>query len=343
MRSAIRRGDIAIPAWAPEAALLCAMVVAALVILWLGRGATYSIDELFWFMDSPNLGVSGALQPHVGHLILTSRLVYKLIFETLGTGYFPFRLLALGSVLLTVGLVFAYLRRCVGGAAALAPCLVLLFFGSDTNHLLQGNGFAVLGSVSCGLGALLLLDRHDALGNVGACALLCIGIATYSVALAFLAGCAVLVLIDDDRWRRAWIAFIPAALYLAWWFWARHSPAELRATDRHLQFPVDTRLGCAVAGLRTGCTRRHQLRFPCQSRRVAGGIRSGPGRGNAVGWRLARGNVPATLWAALAVLFTLWILQALAPNVDRLPWSPRYLFPVGHRHPARRCRMRKGE
>ena len=29
------------------------------------------------------------------------------------------------------------------------------------------------------------------------------------------------------------------------------------------------------------------------------------------------------------MLFALWALQALAPDVDRLPWSPRYLFPVG--------------
>ena len=263
---------------------------AALVILWLGRGATYSIDEIFWFMDSPHLGVSGALQPHVGHLVLTSRLVYKLIFETLGTGYLPFRLLAVGTLLLTVGLVFVYLRRCVGGAAALAPCLVLLFFGSDNNHLLQGNGFAVLGSVSCGLAALLLLDRKDALGNVGACAFLCLGIATYSVALAFLVGCAVLVASGDDRWRRAWIVVIPAALYLAWWLWARHTPASSEqqiAISNVLLIPAwgAQSLASGLAAL-AGV----DYEFLANRQRVAWGNRSLRwSAATAVGWRLAKG------------------------------------------------------
>ncbi len=70
---------------------------------------------------------------------------------------------------------------------ALAPCLVLLVFGSDSLHVLTGNGFTVVGALGCGIGALLALERDDRGGDLGACALLCLGLATYTVALAFVA------------------------------------------------------------------------------------------------------------------------------------------------------------
>ena len=60
--------------------------------------------------------------------------------------------------------------------------------------MLLGNGFTVLLSLAAGLGALLALDRGDLRGDVCACLLLCLGLATYSDALPFVAGAAVLIL-----------------------------------------------------------------------------------------------------------------------------------------------------
>ena len=149
-----------------------AAAIAAALILWWGRDRTLTADEMIWFMQTPDLDLGGALEPHVGHLILTSRLVYKAIFSIFGVGYLPFQLLTVGVVVLTAGMFFAYAGRRVGKLAALAPTLVLLVFGSDSGHLLSGNGFTVIGALACGLGALLALDRDDRTGDVIACALL---------------------------------------------------------------------------------------------------------------------------------------------------------------------------
>ena len=68
-------------------------------------------------------------------------------------------------IAVTVGLLFVYCKRRVGGLAALAPCLVLLVFGSDPLHALLGNGFTVVGSLGCGIGALLAVERDDLAGT----------------------------------------------------------------------------------------------------------------------------------------------------------------------------------
>jgi hypothetical protein len=326
--------DVWPEAWGDErrwawGALACAMALAAALILWFGRGTTFWGDELAILMASPHFSLGEALQPHEGHLILTARVVYQILFEAFGTSYLPFRLLTLGAVLLTVGLFFAYASRRAGYLVALAPSLALLLFGSDSEHVIFGNGFIVLLAVACGLGALLALERGDRRGDAGACALLCLGVASYSVALAFVVGAAVGILLSDDRRRRIWVAAVPAALYTAWWLWS---------------------LGTGGNG-ESGASAAHALLFPSwgfQSLSAALDALSGfgyqfssaappPPVGPplavlalvALGWRLARPPIPRTLWAALAVVLALWMLQVLVYEPGwRWPDGPRYLFPV---------------
>ncbi len=308
--------------------LLAAMAGTAALILWLGRDITYSIDELFWFEDTPNLGIGGALQPHVGHLVLTARLAYAFVFETLGTGYRPFQLLTVVSLVSMVALFFVYASRRVGPVVALAPSLVLLCFGSDPDHLLQGNGFTVLLSIACGLGALLLLERGGPRRDLVACALLCLGVATYSDALAFLVAAAVAVLISGDRKHRIWIFLVPAALYFAWWLWARNSPwssGEQIALSELLMMPSwGFRSLSAVLGSLSG----FDYPFLGSAQPTPVGVTLALASIAALGWRLSRGAVPRTLWPAIAVLLSLWVMQDVVQNAARLPWSPRYLYPV---------------
>jgi hypothetical protein len=308
--------------------LAVAMAVAAVTILWLSRGTTFWIDELVLFMDAPRLDAGGAFDPHVGHLVLTVRVVYKAIFEVFGASYLPFRLLGVATLLLTVGLLFAYLRRRVPPFVALAPCLVLLVFGSDTLHVLTGNAFGVLLAVSCGLGALLALEREDRVGDIAASALLCLGVFTYTVALAFLAGAAVLVLLQRNRWRRAWIVVIPLALYGAWFVWAATSASgpDNEATFSNVfllpAWAVQS-LGAAL-----GAVSGFDYAFPGSSSDVGLGPSLGVLALVGAGIRLGRGSAPAGLWAALAVLAALWGLGVLAADGgNRAPDAPRYLFP----------------
>lgn len=301
-----------------------AAVVAAALILWFGRDLTLSVDEMDLFMETPDLGLAGALEPHVGHLMLTTRLLYKAIFATLGAGYLPFQLLTIGVVVLTAGLFFAYAGRRVGKFVAFAPTVVLLFFGSDSLHLLAGNGITVIGALACGLGALVAFDRDDRSGDVIACALLCIGVATYSVALPFVLGAAVAIALRDDRWRRAWIVFIPIVLYAAWWLWALGS--EGSSTDEValgdlLLFPswvfqsLSSVLG-ALAG----------LDYPISDSTIKAGPTLAVLALIGLGWRFRRGPVPKMAWAALVIALAFWLMEVIAVGPLRSPNSSRYLY-----------------
>lgn len=303
-----------------------AMAISAGAILYLNRGTTFSYDEVAWVVGSPDLGLDDAAEPHAGHLVLTSRLIYKFVLETLGPGYLPFRLLSAGAVLLTAGLFFTYASRRIGRLAALAPTLVLLFFGSDPLHILQGNAFTVLLSVSCGLAALLLLERDSRRRDISACILLCLGVVTYTVALAFAVGAAVLILMRADRWRRIWIVAVPIALYGAWWLWARGSPETSQdqlVLSNLLLFPV-----WSFQSLTADLTALTGLNYDfAESTSAAGaGVSALAVVGLvALAWRLDRGSIAPPFWAALAVPLTYWLMLDLVAL--RFPDDTRYLYP----------------
>lgn len=222
-RDTLRLGDHEIDA---RLVLAAAMVGAFALDLWLGRGTTFSTDEIDWFSSTPGLDVHQALAPYNGHLILTTRLLYDAMFHVFGVSYAPFRALALLAVLATAWLVFTFARRRVGGTVALLPALILLVFGSDAMHVLEGNAILDVTPLALGIGALLALERDDARGDLAACALLVAAISIYSTGLAFIGGAAVLVAAERARWRRAWVVLIPIALYAAWFIWSKGQPAN---------------------------------------------------------------------------------------------------------------------
>jgi hypothetical protein len=321
-------------AWAEDkrlawVALGCAMAVAAAIVLWLGRGMTFWGDELAVLMASPHLTLSEALRPHDGHLALTARVVYKVFFEAFGTAYLPFRLLTVGATLSTVALLFAYASRRVGPWVALAPSVVLLAFGSDSLHVLVGNGFAVLLSITCGLGALLALERSDRRGDAVACALLCLGAATYTVALAFVVGAAIAIVLGEDRRRRIWVVGVPVALYAAWWLWTLHLGGGSESQVSLLNILVTPAWGfqtlSEVLGALSG------LDYPFSGPTNPPLSQAGPtlallafvGFGLRLWWR----PVPAALWASAGVILALWLMGALTADPSgRSPSDARYLY-----------------
>jgi hypothetical protein len=311
-------------AWAWLAA---AMVISVALVLRFGRETTFGLDELSLFMQSPNLDLTGALHPHDGHLVLVVRLVNKAVLEVFGTSYLTFRLLGVAALLLMVSLLFAYLKRRVPPYVALAPCLVLLVFGSDSLHVLTGNAFGVLLAVSCGVAALMALERDDLKGDIAACSLLLLGILTYSITLAFIAGAGIAILLSRRRWRRLWIVAIPIALYGAWSLWAASyfsSPGNQAHLSHIVLLPSwGAQSLSAVLGALSG------LDYPFAANSAA--FRIGPALALVamifVGLRLKPGRTPASLWAALAVLVAAWGIGVLTGGENRAPSSPRFLFP----------------
>jgi hypothetical protein len=305
------------------------MACAAGLALWLSRGTTFWVDELVWFMESPEFDVESALRPHLSHLVLTTHLTYKVVFELFGSSYVPFRILTVATLILTVALLFTYLRRRVGGYVALAPCLVLLFFGSDYIHVLAGNGYTILLGIASGLAAFLALERDDRRGDLIACGLLCFGVVTYSFALGFLAGAMVWIAVGEDRRRRAWVVLVPLALYAAWWLWSQTLEAGPASEFDPVNLVVlpswSFQSMSAVLSALTGLSYQFPGGYPAPQ--------VGPVLAVIVfilvGLRLRSGSIPRELWASIALVLTLWALGALAAGGIRFPENTRYFYPVG--------------
>jgi hypothetical protein len=315
--------------------LAAAMLVSAGFSLWLSRGTTFTGDELNWIIDTPGLDLEGVLQPHNGHLIVLPRLLYDAILHVNGVDYLPFRVLTVGSVLLTAGLFFVFAERRIGAIAALAPTLVLLFYGSDHAHALQGAGFTVVFPMAAGIGALLALEREDRAGDIAACVLLTLALATYSTGIPFIAGAAVLILIGADRWRRVWVFLVPALLYGAWLLWSQFGTeggaGSQVALSNVLLFPswawdsLGT-VGSAFLGLGYEFTQQDETPHRLDSGWgpvVAAIALAG------LAWRLRKGRIGKWLWAAMAIPVTYWFvgsLGALDSPLD-VPESTRFIFP----------------
>lgn len=314
--------------------LATASALALVAILWFGRGTTFSGDESSWVAVTPQIDLEVIFTPHGGHLVALSRLIYWPLLEMFGTAYLPFRLLSAAAVLVSVWLLYLYGRRRTDHFVALAPCLVLLFFGADFLHLFQGNGFTVVSSLAFGLAALLSFDRDDRRGDVLACLWLTAGVFAYSTILPFVVAIAALVLLGSDRWKRIWIPLVPAAVYLAWRIWLL--AADVGSTGGGFD-PVNLLLVPAwtfqsISGILNSLT---GLSFD-----FAGGSATNPvglaGPPLAIlfivltGWRISRKSLNGALLAALVLALSLFALQAVASTGSgtRLPGSDtRYLFP----------------
>jgi len=309
-------GDVAI-------ALGLAACAASALILWLGRGTTFSTDELDWFSATPNLDLHTALTPYNGHLILLPRIVYAAMFNVFGAHYLPFRILGLACVLATAVAFFIFAARRVGPVVALAPTVVLLVFGSDANHILLGNAFTDLMPLVFGIGALLALERDDRPGDVTACVMLCLAVACYSTGLAFVGGAAALTALEPARRRRAWVVVVPVLLYVAWLAWSRNDVAST-GDNAHISNLLLAPIW-AVDSIASVGTSLLGLNYPAFT--TDWGPAVALAALGALGLRLRRG-ASSWLLATMAVPVTLWTLAATAAvPLVRVPSAARYMLP----------------
>jgi hypothetical protein len=308
-----------------------AMAMATALILFYGRDSWFSIDEAAWISDSPGLNPGGAFEPHVGHLVLVPRIVYKAVLATIGTDYFTFRLLTVAAILLCAGLFFTWARRRIPDFVALALTLPILLFPYDPLHLIAGNGFTVMFALACGIAALLAWDRHDTPGDVAALIFLLIGCATYTVALSFVAGILLGALLERN-WRRAWVGVVPIVLYLLW-----RALSDVAGTDpatggsdwtNLLLLPVWSFHGIsAVLASWSG------LNFDFGTSDV---MQPGSGVGPVLaivalaglGWRIATRGARNWLWLTIGIALALFAAQVIAwGGIERYPEMPRYMYP----------------
>lgn len=313
----------------PATLLAAAAVILSggLLLHWFSN-LTFFRDEWEHLLHRRSWSIGNFLDPFIEHLIAMPILIYRVLVALFGMDSpRPFQVVAVLLFLLSVVLLFIYVRRRTGEWIALAAILPILFLGPSWDDLLWPFQILFFGSTSCGIGALLALERRDRIGDITATVLLTTSLLFSDVGIAFVAGVTVEVALDRDRFRRAFVVAVPTALFVIWFLiWgqdaAEASFISLRNVANLPSYVLDglaSTLAVLVGlGVPTGVHHESALDW---------------GRPLLVpallfaGWRLVRiGSPPARLLAVITILLCLWTLLGLNFNAFAQPTVGRYQY-----------------
>jgi hypothetical protein len=239
------------PAWWSWAAIAIVLAAGAGLLAYETRGTFFWADEWEWILTRRGGGLDTFLQPHNQHFSLVPVALYKLLFATAGLRhYWPYRALLIGVEVICTLLIFIYGRRRAGGLYAVLAAVLMLTFGPGWQDILWPFQNAWILTVVGGVGALLALDRRTRNGDIAACLLLGLSLASASPGIAVAAGLALEVLLTRKR-RDLWIVAIPIALYALWWVGYQHTQFSRHALLLLPQFMFNSAAGTlsALAGL----------------------------------------------------------------------------------------------
>lgn len=234
--------------------LAAAMLASAITLLVFGAGLTFFQDTWAFLLHRRGLSIETFLLPHNEHIVVAPVAIQKALIEVFGMeSAVPERLVLIGSLLITAGMLYLYARPRLGEWSALIVAVLLLFLGSAWQVLLWPFEYSLVGAVAAGLAMLVALDRGDTKGDVWACIALAVSFAFASLGLAFAVAAAL------DIWakrrsrgfNRVYLLLIPVALYGAW-FLGYGREAERSFSARNIadapQYVLDS-LAAATAAL----------------------------------------------------------------------------------------------
>jgi hypothetical protein len=316
-------------------ALVVAMVASIVVSLWFTRGTTFWFDEFTLYSGSRGFSITGLVTQHNAQLILLPRLIYATVFKVFGADYLVIRTVEAVGVALVGATVYALARPRIG-ALALAPAVVLMFFGYAWDSTLTGNGIINVYCLLPGLAALLVLDRGGRFALPLACLLLALSLSSWTAGLAFVAGAAVLLL-QRGRLRGSWwVPAVPLLLWGAWWVFKPgfHGPLYGGATGFKASnvllipnFAADSlaAAGAAVSGLSFAFS---------QTSIATNGVTADTSWGPVIatlavaGIALALRRSPPSRWPWpwFAALVTFWSATAMVTFALRPPSAGRYVY-----------------
>ena len=267
------------------------------------------------------------LDPAGEHLSAAPILIYKVLLEATGMNSpRPYQVVAVLFFLLSVALLFVYVRGRAGEWLALAGVLPILFLGPSWSDLLFPYQIGFFGSMACGLAALLCLDRRTRGWDIAATVLLCAGLLFSDAGIPFVAGVAVEVGLGRDRLQRAYIVAVPAVLWIIWYLGWGHTAQTFVSLSNAANLPSYVLDGVSnslaswlglnmmvVAGVDTGA-----LEWGRPLLLLAAAI-------VAVRWyRLGR-PTNRTL-GTLAVMLGFWCVTGLNASIVGLPTATRYVY-----------------
>ena len=312
----------------PVVALLAVGTAAsAVLLLALGSKLTFLLDDWEFLLFRPGFTAHSILDPHGEHISIAPVLVYKALLATVGMdSSLPYLAVDVAFVAITAILLFVYLRRRVDPWLALLAAALILTLGPAYDDLLWDFQMGFTGSLACGLGAILMLERGDRRSDAVGCGLLTFGVTFSSLCLPFIAAAAIDVGLRRDRLRRLYVVAVPALLYGVWWAGWGHtgdSALSLHNVATTPEFVLDAAAGvfASLFGLVQTPTGVATATFDWGKPLLVAALAIGA-------WRLHRlGRVPRDLWIALALAGTFWVLAGFNVKPGRGPTESRYLLP----------------
>jgi hypothetical protein len=307
------------------------MAAAGVLIVVLGSKLTFILDDWTYILYRRDFSGDAFFMPANEHLVAGAVAIWKLLLSGFGMGSLvPFRVVSTALFLLGDWFLFVWIRRRLGPWPALIAALPVIFLGAAFEDLLWFSSITFLGSLTCGLGMLVALDRRDRLGDGFACAWLIGTMLFSSLWVPFAAGAALDIVLrrgDRDWRRRAYVVVVPLALYAAWWLGWGHD-AESAITLHNIGatpiFVADS-FASALAAL-------FGLATPAEGMAAPGGMDWGRPLAVLLGglaiWRAYRiERIPRSLWVVLAIGLSFWILGGFDVKPGRVPWASRYQLP----------------
>jgi hypothetical protein len=302
------------------------LVSAGLLLHWLGR-LTFWRDEWNFLLHRRGWSVGTFLDPAVEHLSTIPILLYKLQVETFGMSSPPrsYQLVAVLGFLASVTLLFIYVRRRLGEWLALAAILPILFLGPSWDDLLFPYQIGFFGSMACGLGSLLLLDRPTRGRDIAVAALLTTALLFSDAGIPYVAAAAVSVALDPDRRHRAFVPLVPAVFWVLWYLGWGHTADTFVSLHNAANVP-----SYVLDGISSSIASWLGLNIPAAPFRETSLEWGRPllvlGLAMAA-WRLHRlGRVPGQLLVAATVLVGFWALTGLNTSVFGPPTAGRYQY-----------------
>jgi hypothetical protein len=293
-------------------ALTMLLIGDLVLLMYMGRGLSFFYDEWDWVTHDYGGGWRSLMQAHVGNISIFPVAVYKVLFHLVGLNHYAvFRLAVIFLHLIAAGLIFALAARRVGRVPALLAMSLILFLGAAWEDLLWAFQIGYMLSIVGGLGAWALIERDGRGSDMVAmlCTVIAVGSSSLGIPIVIALG---VELMWARRWRRLWIAAVPAVLYALWYLSYGESQMTANSVINAPGFAADLTASAFGALVGHGLDWGRPLAIAAI---VLTLIRLG-------GHRSVRPRLAGLLAAGLS----LWAITALARSTISSPEASRYTY-----------------